>query len=242
MTSHHLSQATYERLTAELADLTSRGRIDIARKIQAARELGDLSENGDYHAAKDEQGKMEARIRQLERHPRGRRDRRADRHRDRLRPGTIVDIRYDGDDDVERYLDRLHRGAARHRRHQPHLTARPGAHRGEPRRQGELRLARRHAHRRGRRHRGVEPHRASEHLLEQDAPLVGGVQLERQIGARPVAELDRNTFHVVLLVHAHRADEPGVAPVQPDRDPQDRRHRPDAVRGRGRRAARTRGA
>ena len=41
------------------------GRTDIARKIQAARELGDLKENGDYHAAKEEQGKMEARIRHL---------------------------------------------------------------------------------------------------------------------------------------------------------------------------------
>ena len=52
--------------TTELQDLTTRGRVDIARKIEAARELGDLSENGDYHAAKEEQGKMEARIRHLD--------------------------------------------------------------------------------------------------------------------------------------------------------------------------------
>ena len=52
----------YDRLKAEHDDLTTRGRIDIARKIEAARELGDLSENGDYHAAKEEQGKMEGRI------------------------------------------------------------------------------------------------------------------------------------------------------------------------------------
>ncbi len=64
-TTHHLSQTAFDRLKAEHDDLTTRGRIDIARKIEAARELGDLSENGDYHAAKEEQGKMEARIRHL---------------------------------------------------------------------------------------------------------------------------------------------------------------------------------
>jgi len=56
-----LSQEAHDRLKAELDDLTTRGRIDIARKIETARELGDLSENGDYHAAKEEQGKMEGR-------------------------------------------------------------------------------------------------------------------------------------------------------------------------------------
>ena len=61
-----LTQETYDRLTAELVDLTTRGRIEIAQAIESARALGDLSENGDYHAAKDSQGKMEARIRQLE--------------------------------------------------------------------------------------------------------------------------------------------------------------------------------
>lgn len=60
-----LSQAAYDRLKAEHDDLTTRGRVDIARKIEAARELGDLSENGDYHAAKEEQGKMEGRIMHL---------------------------------------------------------------------------------------------------------------------------------------------------------------------------------
>ena len=59
MASKELSQETYDRLKDEHEDLTTRGRIDIARKIEVARELGDLSENGDYHAAKEEQGKME---------------------------------------------------------------------------------------------------------------------------------------------------------------------------------------
>ena len=60
-----LSQAAYDRLHAEHVDLTTRGRVEIARKIETARELGDLSENGDYHAAKEEQGKMEGRIMHL---------------------------------------------------------------------------------------------------------------------------------------------------------------------------------
>jgi transcription elongation factor GreA len=61
-----LTQETYDRLQAELEDLTTRGRVEIAQAIEAARALGDLSENGDYHAAKDSQGKMESRIRQLQ--------------------------------------------------------------------------------------------------------------------------------------------------------------------------------
>jgi len=60
-----LTQESYDRLSAELAELSGPVRADIAKKIEAAREEGDLKENGGYHAAKDEQGKIEARIRQL---------------------------------------------------------------------------------------------------------------------------------------------------------------------------------
>jgi transcription elongation factor GreA len=66
MAATTLTREAYERLRAELEDLTTRGRIEIARKIEEARALGDLSENGDYHAAKESQGHMELRIRQLE--------------------------------------------------------------------------------------------------------------------------------------------------------------------------------
>jgi transcription elongation factor GreA len=66
MATHQLSRAAYDRLKAELDDLTTRGRIDVAEKIERAREEGDLRENAGYHAAKDEQGHMEGRIRQLE--------------------------------------------------------------------------------------------------------------------------------------------------------------------------------
>ena len=61
-----LTQEAYDRLKAELEYLSGPGRIEIARKIEAAREEGDLRENGGYHAAKEEQGKREARIRQLQ--------------------------------------------------------------------------------------------------------------------------------------------------------------------------------
>jgi transcription elongation factor GreA len=60
-----LTQEAYDRLKHELDYLTGDGRIEIAAKIEAAREEGDLRENGGYHAAKEEQGKQEARIRQL---------------------------------------------------------------------------------------------------------------------------------------------------------------------------------
>ncbi|WP_265448071.1 transcription elongation factor GreA [Flexivirga meconopsidis] len=61
-----LTQEAYDRLKAELDHLSGEGRTEIAAKIEEAREEGDLKENGGYHAAKEEQGKMEARIRQLE--------------------------------------------------------------------------------------------------------------------------------------------------------------------------------
>jgi transcription elongation factor GreA len=105
MAATELSQEAFDRLRTELEDLRTRGRIDIARAIEAARALGDLSENGDYHAAKDAQGKMESRIRQLEAMlsdvaivdmgaATG----------DEVSTGMVVSLRYTGDDDVERYL------------------------------------------------------------------------------------------------------------------------------------------
>jgi transcription elongation factor GreA len=101
--THHLSQAAYDRLQAEYEDLTTRGRVEIARKIEAARELGDLSENGDYHAAKEEQGKMEARIRQLSVMLENAQIVQAD-NGEHVSHGSVVAIRYAGDDEVERYL------------------------------------------------------------------------------------------------------------------------------------------
>lgn len=66
MVMHRLSHVALVRLQAEHLDLTTRGRIEVAKRIGRAREMGDLKENGDYHAAKDDQGHMEGRIRQIE--------------------------------------------------------------------------------------------------------------------------------------------------------------------------------
>ena len=60
-----LTQASYDRLTAELAELSGPRRDEVVARIAQAREEGDLKENGGYHAAKEEQGKIESRIRQL---------------------------------------------------------------------------------------------------------------------------------------------------------------------------------
>ncbi len=103
--THHLSQAAYDRLKAEHDDLTTRGRIEIAQSIERARELGDLSENGDYHAAKDQQGLMESRIRTLESILENAQivDEAVEGV---VSAGSIVTIRYEGDDDdmAETYL------------------------------------------------------------------------------------------------------------------------------------------
>ena len=105
MPTHRVSASALKRLRAEHLDLTTRGRIEVAQRIGRAREMGDLKENGDYHAAKDEQGHMEARIRQieaiLENHEivEGTSD-------GTVAVGCIVTILYDGDspEQAERYL------------------------------------------------------------------------------------------------------------------------------------------
>jgi transcription elongation factor GreA len=60
-----LTQEAADRLTAELNELETVGRSEVVKKIESARAEGDLKENGGYHAAREEQGKLEARIRQL---------------------------------------------------------------------------------------------------------------------------------------------------------------------------------
>ena len=61
-----LTQEAYDKLQSELDQLSGPGRAEITAKIAAARDEGDLRENGGYHAAREEQGKNEGRIRQLE--------------------------------------------------------------------------------------------------------------------------------------------------------------------------------
>ncbi|MFM7127616.1 MAG: transcription elongation factor GreA [Actinomycetota bacterium] len=100
---HHLTQSALERLQAEHLDLTTRGRIEVAEKIERARELGDLSENGDYHAAKDEQGHMEGRIRHLESILENYSLVEAE-DGDIVGPGKIVTVSIDGDEPETYYL------------------------------------------------------------------------------------------------------------------------------------------
>ena len=104
MSPTQLSRDAYDRLKSELDDLTTRGRTEIAQLIERARELGDLSENGDYHAAKDDQGKMEARIRQLQAMLKDVEIVDASGSTGTVAAGSIVSIKYEGDDDAERYL------------------------------------------------------------------------------------------------------------------------------------------
>lgn len=103
--TQQLSRSAYERLRTEHEDLTTRGRIEIAEAIQRAREMGDLSENGDYQAAKDQQGHMEGRIRQLESILENAEVIEGGEE-GVISVGSIVTIVYEGDDDdmAERYL------------------------------------------------------------------------------------------------------------------------------------------
>ncbi len=105
METHQLSHEAFDRLQAEFDDLSTRGRIEVADKIERAREMGDLSENGDYHAAKDEQGHMEGRIRQLE-HILENAEIIAPPAPGVVGPGSVVTVVYEGDSesDAERYL------------------------------------------------------------------------------------------------------------------------------------------
>ncbi|MDR2508882.1 MAG: transcription elongation factor GreA [Candidatus Ancillula sp.] len=62
----YLSQAAFDKLSNELKERSTTRRDDIVKRIAQARDEGDLKENGGYHAARDEQGKNEARIKELE--------------------------------------------------------------------------------------------------------------------------------------------------------------------------------
>ena len=103
---HRITQATLDKLQAEYLELTTVGRTEIARVIEAARLLGDLSENGDYHAAKDAQGKMEARIRQIDQVVRNHEIVQRDGGADRVQYASIVRVVYEGDaeDDFQEFF------------------------------------------------------------------------------------------------------------------------------------------
>ena len=95
-----LTQKAYDRLSAELEQLSGPGRIEIAKRIEAARDEGDLKENGGYHAAKEEQGKIEARIRELTELLRSATVGDAPASSGVVEPGTVVTATIQGDESV----------------------------------------------------------------------------------------------------------------------------------------------
>ena len=148
-----LTQEAYDRLKAELDHLSGPGRIDIAKKIEAARDEGDLKENGGYHAAKDEQGQIEARIILLQHILENARVGAPARTDGVVGPGMTVTIRFVKDDEevtfllasreesgspIDVYSPRSPLGAAiigQEGRREGHLLAaeRPRQHRRDPR-------------------------------------------------------------------------------------------------------------
>lgn len=99
-----LTQDAFDKLNAELQDLKGPRRQEIIERISNARDEGDLKENGGYHAAKDEQGKMEARVRQLEDMLRRARVGETPPDDGVVEPGMVITYRFVGDDETEKFL------------------------------------------------------------------------------------------------------------------------------------------
>lgn len=98
-----LSVAAHERLLSELEHRSGPLRREISERIERARELGDLKENADYDAAKNEQGLNEARVRQLEAMLRDVEIVEAG-DGDVVEAGVLVEVRVAGDDETQTYL------------------------------------------------------------------------------------------------------------------------------------------
>lgn len=96
-----LTQEAFDKLQAELDELKGPRSQEIIERISAARDEGDLKENGGYHAAKDEQGKMHARIRQLEEMLRQAEVGETPPDDGVVEPGMVVTYKFVGDDDDE---------------------------------------------------------------------------------------------------------------------------------------------
>jgi len=99
-----LTQEAYDRLKSELDHLSGPGRAEIAEKIEFAREEGDLRENGGYHAAKEEQGKIEARISQLQHILASARVGEPPRTEGVVGPGMTVTVQFERDDEEVTFL------------------------------------------------------------------------------------------------------------------------------------------
>ena len=99
-----LTQEAFDKLQGELEHLRGPLRDEIVAKISAARDEGDLKENGGYHAAREEQGKAEARIRQLEDMLRKAQVGETPADDGVVEPGMTVTVRFVGDTDTETFL------------------------------------------------------------------------------------------------------------------------------------------
>lgn len=98
-----LTQDAYDRLKNELDELVA-NRPVIAAKINEAREEGDLKENGGYHAAREEQGQLESRIRQLQELLRTAQVGDTPTEAGVAMPGSVLTVRFDDDDEPEKFL------------------------------------------------------------------------------------------------------------------------------------------
>ncbi|MHA6798479.1 transcription elongation factor GreA [Bounagaea algeriensis] len=98
-----LTQDAYDRLKAELDELVA-NRPVIAAKINEAREEGDLKENGGYHAAREEQGQLESRIRQLQELLRTAKVGDVPTEQGVAKPGSVLTVRFSDDEETEKFL------------------------------------------------------------------------------------------------------------------------------------------
>jgi transcription elongation factor GreA len=98
-----LTQEAFDRLSKELQGLID-NRPAMAQEINDRREEGDLKENGGYHAAREEQGKQEGRIAQLQQLLRTAKVGEAPVSDGVAGPGMLVSVRFEGDDEEESFL------------------------------------------------------------------------------------------------------------------------------------------
>jgi transcription elongation factor GreA len=99
-----LTQAKYDALQAELDDLRGPGRAAVVEKVSEARDEGDLKENGGYHAAREELGKIDGRIAQLEDMLKRAQVGETPADNGVVEPGMVVTYRFVGDDEKEKFL------------------------------------------------------------------------------------------------------------------------------------------
>lgn len=99
-----LTQSKYDELSAELEDLRGPARAAIVEKVSQARDEGDLKENGGYHAAREDLGKLDGRIAQLVEMLKNARVGETPADDGVVEPGMLVTFRFVGDDETEQFL------------------------------------------------------------------------------------------------------------------------------------------